>query len=501
MLATLLETAALVEPDRVIAHDRGQALTMSTVVDRARVGASLLLQAGARSCVFVGVTGPVLPLTLYAAATAGIPFAPVNYRSSDDVVRELISRLDDPFIIADDGWVETLGAHLSATQWLDALATTTPVETLPEVDADDIAAILFTSGTTSAPKAVPLRHGHLASYLLNTVELMGAGPDEAALVSVPPYHVAGIGSALSNTLAGRRLVYLPDFRPERWLDTVRTEGVTSAMVVPTMLARIIEHLNGAPADVPTLRQLAYGGAPIASSVLQSALESFPATGFTNAYGLTETSSTLTILTPEDHRLAVAAADPVVSARIGSVGTALPGVELQVRDENGTVLPANESGVLWVRGPQISGEYIGRERVLDEHGWFCTRDGARLDDHGYLYIEGRLDDTIIRGGENIAPAEIEDVIVAHPAVRDAAVVGLPDESWGQRTAAAVIADQLDAEEIRTWVRERLRSAKTPDDVYFVDELPYNPTGKLVRRDLADLLVGLRAGTIEGRNRNP
>src|SRR5699024_8795790 len=143
-------------------------------------------------------------------------------------------------------------------------------ETLPNVPGDSVAAVLFTSGTTSTPKAVSLRHDHLSSYLLNTIELAGADAEEANLVSVPGYHVAGLGSALSNALSGRRLVYLPDFEPESWLITVRNEKVTSAMLVPTMLSRIIEHLDGHTFEDPSLRQLAYGGAPIARSTVKAA---------------------------------------------------------------------------------------------------------------------------------------------------------------------------------------------------------------------------------------
>ncbi|MGR6998124.1 class I adenylate-forming enzyme family protein [Yinghuangia aomiensis] len=335
--------------------------------------------------------------------------------------------------------------------------------------------MLFTSGTTSRPKGVVLRHDNLVGYVLQTVEFASAADDDAILVSVPPYHVAGVGGVLSNLYAGRRMVHLPDFDAERWLRLVRGEAVTQAMVVPTMLARIVDALDGGEANAPALRGIAYGGARMPATVLAAALAAFPDAGFTNAYGLTETSSTIAVLGPDEHRAAFVSEDPAVRRRLGSAGRFVPGVEGAVRD-----------GELWVRGPQVSGEYLGTGSVLDDDGWFPTRDRAHIDADGYLYIEGRADDTIIRGGENIAPAEIEDVLIHHPAVREVAVVGMPDDQWGQRITAAVVpaaGQTVDAEELRAYVRAQLRGSRTPDDVVVREALPYTPTGKLLRRQLA------------------
>jgi acyl-CoA synthetase (AMP-forming)/AMP-acid ligase II len=232
--------------------------------------------------------------------------------------------------------------------------------------------------------------------------------------------------------------------------------------------------------VRTLRNLAYGGARTPRPVLERALKLFPDAGFVNAYGLTETASSIAVLGPGDHRKAIAATDPAVRDRLGSVGRALPGVEFQIRAEDGTALGPGRSGLVFVRGEQISGEY-GAQSVLDAGGWFATRDRGRLDGGGYLFIEGRADDTIIRGGENIAPAEIEDVLLAHPGIVEAAVLGLPDAEWGQRLVAVVVGDGEPAE-IQQWVRERLRSSKTPGTIVFRAELPKTDTGKLLRRVL-------------------
>ncbi len=255
-------------------------------------------------------------------------------------------------------------------------------------DAEQPAVLLYTSGTTSDPKAAILRHRHLVAYLLGTVEFAGAEPDEAALVSVPPYHVAGIANLLSNLYAGRRIVYLDNFDARTWLDTVNSEHVTNAMVVPAMLARVVEELAGEEsADAPTLRALSYGGARMPGPVLERALELFPDVGMVNVYGLTETSSTIALLGPEDHREALSSDDPNVRARLASVGRPLPGIEVEIRNEADAVLAPGEVGLMFVRGEQVAGEYAGRS-VLDADGWFPTRDRGHMDVDGYLFIEGR-----------------------------------------------------------------------------------------------------------------
>jgi acyl-CoA synthetase (AMP-forming)/AMP-acid ligase II len=357
------------------------------------------------------------------------------------------------------------------------------------VDVDDRAPAvqLFTSGTSAAPKCVVLRHAHLLAYVLGTVEFGAAGEADCAVLSVPPYHIAGMGAVLTNAYAGRRVAHLPNFTPDGWLDLVRGERVSHAMLVPTMLARIVDELGGRPADCPSLRSLAYGGARMPLPVLTAALAAFPDTDFVNAYGLTETSSTIALLGPDDHRRAVADGR---TGRLTSVGRIVPGIEAQVRAPDGTVLAAGEAGELWVRGPQVSGEYAGVGSVLDGAGWLPTRDRARLDADGYLFLDGRADDTIIRGGENIAPAEVEDVLLEHPAVREVAVAGVPDRDWGERLVAVVVPYDgmtVDAGELRSFVRARLRGSRTPDEVVFRDALPYTATGKLLRRELVDSLT--------------
>ncbi|MBX7068586.1 MAG: fatty acid--CoA ligase family protein, partial [Microthrixaceae bacterium] len=337
------------------------------------------------------------------------------------------------------------------------------------------------------PKAAVLRHLHLGSYVVTTVELSGADPAEAALVSVPPYHIAGISAALSSVYGGRRVVYLEAFDPSEWVRTVRDEAITHAMVVPTMLNRILDVIEADGLGLPSLRALSYGGGPMPLPVIERAVAMLPNVGFVNAYGLTETSSTIALLGPDDHHAAMSSADPAVRARLGSVGRPLPSVEITVRDDGGAEVTPGQVGELWVRGEQVSGEYRGRDG--DDGGWFRTRDAVHVDDEGFLFVHGRLDDVIVRGGENLSPGEIESVLLEHDSVEEAAVVGIPDTEWGERVVAAVVAEagaEVDEAALQEFVRGRLRSTKTPERIAVVDELPYNETGKLLRRVLRDEL---------------
>ncbi len=473
-------------------------LDYAGLAERCWAATDHLVELGVPSVAYVGGNHLAYPLALFGAAGAGVPFIPLNYRLGAEQLAaqldahpgSLVVHSDTPPAGSDPARTITCQAFLDRFEGVAA-------EPPPPVDPDLPCILLYTSGTTAAPKAAVLRHRHLMSYLLGTVEFGSAGEDEAALVSVPPYHIAGVANLLSNLYAGRRIIYLDRFDPEEWLRTVRHERVTQAMVIPTMLARVVTHLDAADgvddAGTPSLRSLSYGGARMPTPLLQRAVELFPETGFVNAYGLTETSSTVALLGPEDHRAALASEDPQVRARLGSVGRLLPGIELEVRGEDGACLPVGETGLLFFRGEQIAGEYAGEHAanpVVDEQGWFSSRDRGRIDEDGYVFIEGRADDTIIRGGENIAPAEIEDVLLACEGIVDAAVVGLADDEWGQRLVAVVVPEgpaAVTEEELKRLVRRQLRSSKTPESIEFWPELPRTDTGKLIRRQIVARLA--------------
>jgi acyl-CoA synthetase (AMP-forming)/AMP-acid ligase II len=496
-LLTLLEMAATGMPARIaVGRVRNvefdfAAMTYPSLLERARAGAATLRDLGVEELVYLGVNSVDFPTALFAAAWAGIPLVPVNYRLSRPSLAALLAKHPDALVVSD--LQPPTGADVwSTAQWRAACARDAADMPRWTDDAHAVALLLYTSGTTSAPKAAVLRHQHLVSYLLGSIDFGSADDAEAALVSVPPYHIAGVSNLLSNVYAGRRVVYLENFTPEAWLDCVRSEQISHTLLVPTMIARITEYLDdAATADVPTLRSLAYGGSTMPAPVLERAVRLFPTTDFVNAYGLTETSSTIAVLSPADHRAALSG-DELARARLRSAGRLIPGIEIQIRGPAGDVCVGGV-GDIFVRGSQVSGEYLGQGIVLDEDGWFATRDRGWIDDDGYLFVEGRTDDTIIRGGENIAPAEIEDALLMHDAVAQAAVVGIPDERWGQDIAAAVVLRPertAEPEELRDWVRARLRSSKTPALIVFRDTLPHTATGKILRRELlSDLTTPL------------
>jgi acyl-CoA synthetase (AMP-forming)/AMP-acid ligase II len=238
--------------------------------------------------------------------------------------------------------------------------------------------------------------------------------------------------------------------------------------------------------VPSLRAISYGGSRMPAPILERALHLFPEADFVNAYGLTETSSTVAILGPDDHRLALYSDEPLFKARLSSVGQPLPGIEIRIVDDAGATVGADVPGEIQIRGDQVSGKYVGTESKTDTEGWLHTGDRGWLDIEGYLFCEGRADDTIIRGGENLAPAEIEDALLQHDAISVAAVVGLDDETYGERVAAMISlrpgVDEIDLGHVREWVRERLGSLKTPELIVVVDEVPQTPTGKILRRQV-------------------
>ncbi|MBX9641750.1 MAG: fatty acid--CoA ligase family protein [Mycobacteriaceae bacterium] len=493
-VSLLLEMAASGNPERTALVAGDLRLTTQQLSDLADGGAGVLASSGAQHVVYVGAGGALLPLLIFASARAGLPFTPINYRLSAEGIQTLIHRLPEPLVIVDGRYRDMVGdaRALGPGEFLERART---AESAAEfADPDSVAVVLFTSGTTSQPKAVELTHNNLTSYVTGTVEFDSAATDDAALICVPPYHIAGVGAALSNLYAGRKMVYLPNFDPQEWVRLVNDERVTTATVVPTMLDRIVTVLESGEHKLTTLRNLAYGGSKVGLPLVRRALELLPDVGFVNAYGLTETSSTIAVLTPDDHRDAHSAPDAAVARRLGSVGRPVPGIEVEIRGEDGAVLGPGETGELFVRGEQVSGRYAGIGSVLDENGWFPTKDIATIDEGGYLFIGGRSDDTIIRGGENIAPAELEEVLIEHPHVRDVAVVGVDDPQWGQAIVAVVVphagADP-DPEDLREYVRKSLRGSRTPDRVVFRDELPTTATGKVLRREIIENLAGAQS----------
>lgn len=500
----LLEMATSGMPDRIAFtsyndassgnnNESGDHLSYQQLFNAAGAAAQEIRKSHCTRTAVIDISSLALPIALFGSAWAGVPYVPINYRLTENEINALLSRVKPAYLITDsDRAKKTTAAHngdgVTVVERSRFIGMTRSAQSAIEndwpMDAEQTAVLLFTSGTTGTPKAAVLRHKHLVSYILGSVEFCSASEDDATLVCVPPYHVAGIAAMLSSVYAGRRLIQLPNFTAEGWLNIARREKVSNAFVVPTMLSRIVESLEGKKsANLPHLKAISYGGGKMPLSVIERAMALFPDTDFTNAYGLTETSSTIAVLTPEDHRKAAAASDDKNRRRLISVGRALPGVTIEIRNDEGETLGANQRGEIYVKGEQVSGEYEDRGSVIDKQGWFPTRDAGSMDEEGYLFLEGRADDVIVRGAENMSPGEIEDVLLEHPAVSDVAVVGIPDEQWGEAVAAAVVlktGKQASAGELQDWVKTRLRSSRVPQLIQFRSELPYNETGKLLRR---------------------
>ena len=490
-ISLVLQMAADTFPDRVALTHKGVHFTYGQIHAAAMAAAARIVDSGADTVSYLGESSPASVVALFGAAMAGRPFAPLNYRLTAPETNRLIERLAPVYLIADADKVPTVAGGaarvlLSGDDFLGLVAGGGPEEWDAPQDEEGVAVQLFTSGTTGEPKAALLRNQNLLGYVLGTVEFASAQEDEATLVSVPPYHIAGISAILSSIYAMRRIVQLPQFSPAEWLGQCSAQQVTNAFVVPTMLSRIIDHIDetGGHPDLSALRALAFGGGKMPLPVVERALTLFPHVAFANAYGLTETSSTIALLGPDDHREAHGHPDPLIARRLDSVGKPLPTVEVEIRDEDGKPLGPDQMGEVCVRGPQVSGEYQGR-KLTDEDGWFPTRDAGFLDKDGFLFLAGRIDDVIVRGGENISPGEVEKILREHAAVQDVAVIGVPSVEWGETLAAAVVCKPgaaVSVDELKDLVRRKLRSSRVPEHVRFIDALPYNEMGKLLRRNV-------------------
>ncbi len=425
-----------------------------------------------------------VPIALFGAALRGTPYVPMNYRLGAAQLDALLERIAPASLITDKSYSMS-GIDLKTHAEVSKTLAASKIFEGDAIDEEGLIAIeLFTSGTTGVPKSAILRHDHLMSYILGTVEFMGAGEEEATLLCVPPYHIAGISAVLSSTYAGRRMVQLPNFSPDAWLKLAHEEKITQAFLVPTMLQRIIEYADENGLPELHLRAIAYGGGKMPLSIIERAMEMMPQVDFTNAYGLTETSSTICLLGPEAHRTAFTSDEPQKRARLTSVGQPLATIELTIRDDNGNACPAGNAGDVYVRGEQVSGEYHGVGSALDDEGWFATRDRGFLDSGGFLFLDGRADDVIVRGGENISPGEVEDVLISHSGVKDVAVLAIADEEWGEAVGAVIVPTNIDkppsSKELCALVKDKLRSSRVPTKILYKNELPYNETGKLLRR---------------------
>jgi acyl-CoA synthetase (AMP-forming)/AMP-acid ligase II len=331
------------------------------------------------------------------------------------------------------------------------------------------------------------------SYVLENVEPASPEIEERNLITVPLYHVAGIQAMLAAVYGGRTMVLMRQFEVKEWMRTVQNEKATRAMLVPTMLKRVMDDPEFSHYDLSSLRVITYGAAPMPLEVIKKAIQKLSWVRFINAFGQTETASTITSLGPEDHVIegSEEEREKKLKRLSSSIGRPLPDVEVKIVDKDGNSLKPGGVGNIMARGPRIMTGYWRDEEktahTVTNNGWLKTGDVGWMDEEGYIYLSGRGDDMIIRGGENISPDEVEDVLSSHPKIDEAAVIGVPDPDWGQEPMAVVVlkkSETAEPEEIMEHCRERLAGFKRPLSVIFVESLPRNPMGKVMRRKLRE-----------------
>jgi long-chain acyl-CoA synthetase len=355
-----------------------------------------------------------------------------------------------------------------------------------EIDGSDLLGLFYTSGTTAEPKGVMLTHRNILSNVEHGEKVFEYKPDEIYLHAAPMFHLADGAAVFSNIDRGATQVFIPRFDPRQVLETVERERITGMVLVPTMINFLLQTPEIDHSDLSSLRRINYGASPIAPETLRRAIEKFGC-GFAQGYGLTEAAPLLTVLMPEDHEVA----DERAARRLASCGKAVPGVDVRVVDPDGRDVAVGEVGEIIARGPNIMAGYWKRPAdteaaVID--GWLHTGDLATVDEDGYTYLVDRKKDMIVTGGENVYSTEVEAAIYAHPAIKEAAVIPVPDPDWGEAVHACVTlrdGRQLSAEELIEFCRERLASYKVPRSVEILEgELPKGGTGKILKKQLRE-----------------
>jgi len=444
----------------------------------------------------------------FATAKLGGIFVPLNFRSKAEELDYMINRAEIKVLFAGSRYMDLVGsvrAHLPGLQRIisvdgeekgnyeEIIAHEPTDEIMAEIGDEDITILMFTSGTTGRPKAVPLRHDAFVVFVLENVEPANPDVEERNILTVPLYHVAGIQAMFPAIYGGRTLIMMRQFELKEWMETVQRERATRAMLVPTMLKWIVDNPDFDKYDLSSLSVVTYGAAPMPFEVIKKAIEMMPQVQFINGYGQTESASTLTTLGPEDHRIVGTEEEKEKKWKRlqSSIGRPLPDVTIRIVDGQGQEVPPSTPGEIQARGPRIMKGYWEDEektaQTMTPDGWLRTGDMGYVDEEGYVYLTGRTDDLIIRGGENIAPEEVEEVINTHPKVAESAVIAVPDAEFGQQPFAYVVLKQgqtATPDEVMEFCRERVASFKRPRGVEFIDELPRNPMGKILKKKLRE-----------------
>ncbi|WP_297602036.1 long-chain-fatty-acid--CoA ligase [Mycobacterium sp.] len=496
-LAGIVERHAQRRPDAIAIRYGERQWSWADWSSRIRRAAGALRAAGierGQRVAFLDKNHPACLEVLIAGASIGVATTVVNWRVIGD---ELVH------VLADSGArVLLVGAELRAAaeaaaervpgleriveigdEYESLLAAAAPEPADAGLDQNETALVIYSSGTTGRPKGVLLSQRALVNHAANLAPAFPFADGDANLVAMPLFHVGGIGYALFGIRAGAPTIMTREPDAATLIGAVRA-GATHAFFVPPVIARFLDAGEAATAAIAGLRHIVYGAAPMPLPLLHRALSTWPDTKFVQVYGQTELCGAVTALSDADHRDATR---PELQL---SAGKAVLGCEIRIVDpETDASLPPGESGEVWVRSNQNMSGYLNRpeataETITDDD-WVRTGDVGRLDAEDYVYIEDRLKDMIITGGENVYGPEVESVLIEHPAVADAAVIGVPDDFWGESVKAIVVAgDGVDPADIIEFCRRHLAGFKCPRTVDFVSELPRNASGKILKTQLRE-----------------
>ena len=468
-------------PDRVALFVDGQATTYRQLEVAIRRTADALREAGVGPgdrVALVNLSSLLSVATIFAAARLGAASAQMNSYLTPGELGQLSELVGARVGVAGDPFAAGLasvldGPVLSGSAVLGATAPGAgdgAAEPEAVGDEDDTALILFTSGTTGLPKPIEISHGVVTDRLAYYTKPIDPAADQVVdMMSAPIFHIAGTLGLFISLHQGKQMVMMPKFDAGEWLALVGSRRVTQTFVVPAMLRRILDHPSFATTDLSSLKALSYGAAAAPVDLVQRAVAALPDVDFSNTFGQTETLGAYAALTPDDHRR---------GDRFGSVGRPLPGVEVSIVD------PGTGQTV----APGEVGEFLVRAKQNTTSEWLHTGDIGHQDDEGYLFLSGRMSDTINRGGEKFGPVEVEEVLRSHPAVTDVGVVGVPDPELGERVGAVAVTDgSVDAEDLVAYCRGRLATYKAPEFMVFADDLPISVLGKLNRPALRELLA--------------
>ena len=506
----ILMIASAIVPDRTAIIYDGSQFSFQELQDRvnrlANGMADLGIGAGDRVAAMQTNCHHLLEI-YFAAAQLDAIYVPINFRAKEDELATMLSIAGPSLLFLGERYLPLVPNDGSVPNgrivMLDTVATDGRLNYdgltanhdseqlhFPEGDENHTTVILFTSGTTSVPKGVQLTHDSFGTFLLSNVTPADPDVEECNLLTVPMYHVAGLQAALAAVFGGRTLVVMPQFDAEGWMSLVGSHRVNRAMLVPTMLKHIMDHPRFSDYDLSSLDVITYGAAPMPLPVIRDAIGKFPGARFINAFGQTETASTITMLPPEDHVLEGTPNEIEAKLqRLTSIGKPLDDVEVKIVSEAGELMPIGDVGEIIARGPRMMSGYWRQAAATSDamrSGWLYTGDLAWQDADGYIYLAGRARDFIKRGGEMISPEEVEQALVEHPDVDEAAVIGVPDLEWGEEVRAVVVrkGQSVSESDLIDFCRARLSGYKRPRSVVFVDALPRNVMGKVMKRDLRD-----------------